>query len=308
MIGGFMKCLQTFLAASIGFMVGCPMVKANTETPRGVLNRKAGEAKFQLTRYQPSPDLAFFVLRHWMVQWDLRGQEPYVQENLPYPCVNMVIEKDKSSFYGVSKGKYASVLKDSGRVFGVKFRPGGFYPFVKTALSAFTDSAISFQQVFGVDGQALEDAVLSTEDVGQMITLAEDFLRQRLPEPDENVRLVNQIVDLIIADRQITKVDDLMARINLNKRTLQRLFSQYVGVSPKWVIQQYRLHEAAEQLVTDDAVDMPKIAHELGYFDQAHFIKDFKTTVGRTPAEYARQAASSPDDERPAHEERVGAV
>jgi AraC-like DNA-binding protein len=76
----------------------------------------------------------------------------------------------------------------------------------------------------------------------------------------------------------------------MGKRTLQRLFSQYVGVSPKWVIKRYRLHEAADQLGAGEVVDWAKLAVDLGYFDQAHFIKDFKTIVGQTPAEYAKRA------------------
>jgi len=76
---------------------------------------------------------------------------------------------------------------------------------------------------------------------------------------------------------------------------LQRLFSQYVGVSPKWVIQRYRLHEVAERLADDKAVDCTEMALDLVYFDQAHFIKDFKAIVGWTPAEYAKRVAEVPD-------------
>jgi AraC-like DNA-binding protein len=116
----------------------------------------------------------------------------------------------------------------------------------------------------------------------------EQFLRGRLPERDENVDLINQIVDRIIADPTIHKVDALADQFHLGKRTLQRLFSQYVGVSPKWVIMRYRLQEAAEQLAGGAVASWPKLALDLGYFDQAHFIKDFKLIVGQTPMEYAR--------------------
>jgi AraC-like DNA-binding protein len=57
--------------------------------------------------------------------------------------------------------------------------------------------------------------------------------------------------------------------------------------SPKWVIQRYRLHEAAERLDTA-ATDLSTLAHELGYADQAHFARDFKAAVGRPPASYLR--------------------
>jgi AraC-like DNA-binding protein len=83
-------------------------------------------------------------------------------------------------------------------------------------------------------------------------------------------------------------VDDVVNRMGLNKRSLQRLFSQYVGVSPKWVIKRDRLHEATEQLTSGSVVNWAKLAQDLGYFDQAHFIKDFKNIVGSTPAEYAK--------------------
>jgi AraC-like DNA-binding protein len=70
---------------------------------------------------------------------------------------------------------------------------------------------------------------------------------------------------------------------------LQRWFNEYVGVGPKWVINRYRLHEAIERLAGDLPVDWTQLALELGYFDQAHFIRDFKALVGVPPAAYVRQ-------------------
>jgi AraC-like DNA-binding protein len=72
-------------------------------------------------------------------------------------------------------------------------------------------------------------------------------------------------------------------------RSLQRLFREYVGVSPKWVLQRLRLHEAAERML--EGRDWAALALDLGYFDQAHFIHDFKAVTGRSPGEYAAQAA-----------------
>lgn len=73
------------------------------------------------------------------------------------------------------------------------------------------------------------------------------------------------------------------------ERTLPRLFRTYVvGVSPKWVIQSYGFHEALARLVAG-AFDGAALAQEPGYFDQAHFIRDFRALVGCTPAAYARR-------------------
>jgi AraC-like DNA-binding protein len=94
-------------------------------------------------------------------------------------------------------------------------------------------------------------------------------------------------------DRTLVRVDDLVDRHGMNKRTLQRLFARYVGVRPKWVIQRYRLHEAAERLAAG-GVDHAALASELGYSDQAHFARDFKAIVGLSPAVYERQALAAP--------------
>lgn len=96
------------------------------------------------------------------------------------------------------------------------------------------------------------------------------------------------MVAALVADREILKVEQLAERYGVSVRTLQRLFDRYVGVNPKGVIQRFRLHEAAEKIEQGEAVDWPALSVEMGYFDQAHFIKDFKAYIGKTPDEYMR--------------------
>jgi AraC-like DNA-binding protein len=264
------------------------MVKSILEKHSGILNPHAGERKFHLSRHPPAPDLAAWVERYWIVCWDLTGQPPYVQETLPNACINLVLEKGRSRIYGVARGKSARRLEGTGRAFGVKFRPGAFRSFVNWPISRLTGGSIRLRTVFGAEGESLEDEVLSRPDEGQMVEGFESFLRPRLPEADETITLINQVVDRIIEEREITRVEDLVGRFNLSARTLQRLFRQYVGVSPKWVIQCYRLLEVAQQLARGDALDWSRVALDLGYFDQAHFSKDFKAMVGVSPTDYAR--------------------
>jgi AraC-like DNA-binding protein len=258
------------------------------EETRGILNVKAGEKKFCLKRYMPAEDLSFFVERYWAVSWDLRGQEPFVQEVLPFPCVHLVFEEERSRIYGVETRRFTRLLEGEGRVFGIKFRPGGFYPFVKMPITRFTSTSVEFREVFGSQTWEVEENILKCGDEVEMKAVVEIFLHERLPEQDENVEEVNRMVNYIVEHREVTRVEDLVGAIGLNKRRVQRLFHQYVGVSPKWVIGRYRLHEAAERLAEGHSMDWTKLALDLGYFDQAHFIKDFKAMVGQTPGEYAR--------------------
>ncbi len=261
----------------------------------GILNPKAAETKFRLGLYQPSADLAFFVDSCWTVRWDLTNQPPFTQEVITYPCVNLVFERNNTRIWGVDSGKFARRLEGKGQVFGVKFRPGAFYPFLRSSVSALTDRSIFFSDFFGFSSVQLERQMLRLSDEA-MRDIVEHFLRERLTEPDPNVDLLNEIVACIRSDRSITRVDDVTARFGINKRSLQRLFTQYVGGSPKWLIQRCRLQEAADQLANGAALDCVRLALELGYFDQAHFIKDFKAMIGKSPAEYARTSATPAGD------------
>lgn len=260
----------------------------NTLDSKAILNVAAAEGHYRLTRHLPSPALSDFVQRYWIIEWDLRGQPPFAQETVPYYCVNLVFEADGGRIWGIPRSKFRRELTGTGRVFGIKFTPAGFHPFARQPVSRFTDSAVPVVEIFGVEAAGLE--LLSLPDPCQMIALAEHFLCQRQPADDPQVGFINRLIEYIAAHREITKVEDVAQISGVSKRGLQRLFNQYVGVSPKWVIRRCRLHEAVERLTQGEVNDWPQVALELGYFDQAHFIKDFKAVVGLTPAEYARQS------------------
>src|SRR4029077_5631115 len=175
-------------------------------------------------------------------------------------------------------------LEGQGGVFAVKFTPGGFHPFANVPVSRFTDDIVRLADVFGGDGDALDRAVLAATEDDPRIEAIERFLRDRAPGVDANVERASEIVYAIARDRRIVNVSELVRRFGLTTRTLQRLFAKYVGVSPKWVIQRYRLQEAAERIgQAGPSAGYAGLALELGYSDQAHFVRDFKAIVGVTP-------------------------
>ena len=268
------------------------MVRRKTEPPRGVLRTGvAQDGPYRHERYHPSADLEPWVEHYWTVEWDLRGSAPQRVETLPHPSVHLIFEADrKSRIAGPSRARFSRLLEGKGGVFAAKFKPAGFHAFVGIPISRFADKTILFREVFGPAGEELERAVLSRELDAERITLVEDFLRSRGPERDEDADRVSEMVYRVAGEAEIHRVEHLAARFGLNTRTLQRLFSKYVGVSPKWVIQRYRLHEAAERLAAGKSIDQAELALDLGYTDQAHFVRDFKSIVGVSPAAYARAA------------------
>ena len=259
-----------------------------TTSQRGVLNPQAAARHFRLTRYAPSPDLAHLVERFWFVEWHL--PEPFTQGVVTHPSVNLAFEPHYALVFGVVTGRSDHTIEGDGKVVGCKFRPGGFHPFVPVPAVSLTDRVVSLEDTFGDPGDLHERVIAARTDRAQ-IAVVEAFLRARLPAPDPQVEEVGRIVRLILGTRELLRVEQLVERTGLSSRALQRLFREYVGVSPKWVLQRVRLHEAAERIADDPRGDWAMLALDLGYFDQAHFIKDFKAVVGRAPAEYAAMCA-----------------
>ncbi len=192
-------------------------------------------------------------------------------------------EQGTSMVWGVHRSKFSRVLEGASFAFGVKFRPGAFRPFISHAVSLLTDRTVPAHAYFKQGLQWLEEVTLSCCSEEKRVHAAESFFRALLPRDDERMRSAMHLVDLTLHEKQIKTVDDLSIRAGLTKRTLQRLFREYVGVSPKWVIRRYRLHEVLEALQAGESVDWADLAVRLGYFDQAHLIRDFQVAVGNSP-------------------------
>ena len=126
-----------------------------------------------------------------------------------------------------------------------------------------------------------------------MIGCAEGLLCSVLPERDRMAEQAAALVSRITDDPALRRVDELSAASGMTARSLQRLFADYVGVSPKWVMRRARLHEAAERADSGDPIDWAELAADLGYADQAHLTRDFTATLGISPTRYARPQAST---------------
>jgi transcriptional regulator GlxA family with amidase domain len=107
--------------------------------------------------------------------------------------------------------------------------------------------------------------------------------------PDAYLDLLG-LVGAMIEDRELVRVDQVAALGGVSVRSLQRLFAGYVGVSPKAVLARYRLQDAAAAIDAGEVHDLAGLATSLGWFDQAHFSRDFRAVVGVTPSAYLQRA------------------
>jgi AraC-like DNA-binding protein len=234
-------------------------------------------ARYQRHAYhEPSPELAPWVERYWEARWDYA--EPYRQKIVPYPNVHLSFGEGRADVNGVCSGFQIKVLEGAAGVFGVAFRPGCFRPFLGASVATITDKVVPAADVFGPGVPRHADTV----------TL-ETFLLERLPKESSRAFEAAAIVEKVAADPAVTRVETLADEVGVSLRGLQRLFAEYVGIGPKWVIRRYRLREVTERMAAGGEIDWAALAADLGYADQGHFIRDFRNMFGEPPTAYARR-------------------
>jgi AraC-like DNA-binding protein len=261
---------------------------------RGVLRPEEAATRFRLARHSPSAALAPFVEYYWIPRWDLRGEPPYAQTILPHPNVHLVFEASGAGIFGVDRRLFTRSLSGLGLAFGVRFLAGCFRPFWQVPISQLTDRVVPAARLFGPQAERTRQAIMRArsgdEADARMIGYAEALLCSVRPERDPLAEQVAALVTRITADSGLRRVDQLSAASGMTARSLQRLFADYVGVSPKWVMRRARLHEAAERADSGDPVDWACLASDLGYADQAQLTRDFTATIGVSPTRYAAPA------------------
>ncbi|MFF2557039.1 helix-turn-helix domain-containing protein [Nocardia sp. NPDC058058] len=270
------------------------------ETAKGILRPREQIAASNHARLPAGEQVARYVEFYWSVHWDRTGLPPYSAEVLGFPVVNLTFENahDRRGGFvtGVWTSKYVRELAGVGDTFGVKFRSGGFGAFTGMDVGALRDTALPVTEVLP-DARGLAERVLATTDLEQRRNLVEDFLIEaidrRAVADDASYHLVLRIIDAMESDRELTRVDQVTELFDIPIRTLQRLFRRYVGVSPKWVLRRFRLQDGAHLLAQGRTSDLATLALDLGYFDQAHFSREFANEIGMPPLEYAKTSLPS---------------
>ncbi|HEY5352762.1 MAG TPA: helix-turn-helix domain-containing protein [Streptosporangiaceae bacterium] len=273
---------------------------------RGILDPWLLRQRLQLTRYPAGPALDGLIDRFWAVRWDLPPGTAHEQEVLTHPGANVSVghanaEPDlrqpgpvEACLYGVARGLSARVLVGQGWTVAALTRPGGLGAFISGSAAEFTDRVVPLGQAFGTDEAALLRQVAAEPDEAARVALLAAALEQVVdPERRLPAARVAEVARLAEVDRAVRRLGDLCERAGTGERTLQRMFLQYAGVSPTWVIRRYRLLEAAESVREGKPVSWAEIAAGLGYADQAHLTRDFRAAIGQTPAAYAESQSSA---------------
>lgn len=171
-------------------------------------------------------------------------------------------------------------------IFAARFHPGGFIPFATIPLSAMENRAVPLEELFGVSGVQLEKEIMQAVDTPGRIKIVTGFLGQKLDAPEAIDRAVQSGVSVLLQLNGQVSVDKLSRQININRRQLERRFAAAIGLSPKQLAKIMRLQATLKLLLSGQYSSLTELAYEGDYYDQAHFIKDFKEFTGMSPGKF----------------------
>lgn len=266
------------------------------EVPRGhpaaILRPTDAGAALSVDRIPASGPLAGLVDYHWYVGW--RTVEPHRQQVVPQPRVHVAAEDGRLLVHGISRSPFVRTLTGTGHTLGAAFHAGGFRPLLGRSVGSLTDRVVPAGELFDVDDRPVAERILGDGPVGDAVAALEGYLLSVVPGgrlvEDPVVAEVRALVAAAESDRGLTRAEQLADLAGVSLRSLQRRFTDYVGIGPKWVVGRFRILDAAAAAHGGERVDWAALATDLGFADQAHLTRAFTAVVGTPPATYQRDA------------------
>ena len=170
--------------------------------------------------------------------------------------------------------------------FVVRFHPNGFIPFTTMPIKAMEYRPIAISTLFGKEGAQLEEGILHAQTTTKRIQIAEDFLLARLTDEQTIDQIITSTVDTILATKGQISVAELSEQNQVHRRQLVRKFSSAIGLSPKQLSKTIRLQSTLKALLRKRPSKLTDLAYDNEYYDQSHFIKDFREFTGISPKEF----------------------
>jgi AraC-like DNA-binding protein len=250
--------------------------------------------------YEAAKELQAFIKCFWSLEAPAYPV-PEKQRIVPDGCMEMIfhcgdlyeqfldnetILQPRSFVFGQITRPLEIAPTGASNIIAARFLPDGFSPFNSMPLPEMENKAVSLDSLFSEDGLHLEKQVLAASTTSERIKIIETFLLNKLSTPEVTDRIAKQSVEILLQLNGQLSIDELAVQLKINRRQLERKFSSAIGLSPKQLAKVIRLQATLKMLEKRQFTSLTSLAYENGYFDQAHFIKDFKEFTGMSPGQF----------------------
>jgi AraC-like DNA-binding protein len=244
--------------------------------------------------YRPSTRLSDYVDSYWRFQ---NNDAHRAHRVLPDGCADILFlnpsEGDHELMVIGAMTKAAVFDLPKGQFVGVRFRPGMVAAFVRVPGTRMVDSLLPLEETWGPTAKQLAAELLDTESGPELAKSFESHLLAHLSTHFRTQPVLSPTQRALVWASQMhgrVRMDDLARLAGLSTRQFRRLCLDLTGLSPKYLCRAIRIRHAASQvLAANDGFS--SVALDCGYYDQAHFINEFRALVGLTPTEYRAATA-----------------
>ena len=251
--------------------------------------------------FTPHADLQDFVLAYWTLDFP-KAATPQINTIVPDGTMKMIFHYGDLYWHHPANGDRflqprcfligqltrPYVVEPAGDTgtFVVRFQPNGFLPFATVPIREIENQPVALSVLYGEAGRILEDRIINAHSTPERISIIEWFLRQRLADVDTIDRIIQSTVDTILETKGQISVTELSKKNHIHRRQLVRKFSKTIGLSPKQLSKTIRLQSTLKTLLNQEKLKLTHLAYDNEYYDQSHFIKEFKEFTGLSPKEF----------------------
>ncbi len=257
---------------------------------------------------EPAPPLNRLVESLWYA----RGTVPYTRERIaPTGSTVAVFVLGDAIVQTPERGE--PVETDQGFIVGPHDQPVWNEPTGETFAVGIVATSVGCRALFDLapaplrgtvgelgttwpEGLGLREQLVSAADPVAMLELIDDWLQTRAVPEEPNFDRCERAVALLV-ENPVRPIPEVAEEVEVSHAHLDRIFGTTIGLTPRTLARLLRLRRLLERLDVREQADWASLAHEYGWYDQAHFIRDFKRHTGVTPTQYvaAQLAAYGPD-------------
>jgi AraC-like DNA-binding protein len=248
---------------------------------------------------QPSQHLTGYVRFYWFVE----GNLPYVHHAFAYPCPEFIFCYKGHFKYSIKQGKdtiltstifgqtetfsRVTLNNEYFGIFGVHLYPHAFSQLFRLPANELSNHYATLNAVLGKDGEMLEEKVMLASNNTQRAKLVSDFLEARLKNVKTEHTSISSAITTIVNSYHASSVQALADTNFLSLRQFERRFKELSGFSPKSFLRIMRFNSVLKKDLQHKS--LTEMGIECGYYDQSHFIHDFKKFSGISPKEYFKK-------------------
>lgn len=268
------------------------LIKPKLYRPLQMAIRPTDHSEAVYMEFAPVRVLQNYVYCYWMIQTKVQDSGPFLYHIMADGCVDLLLNCSNSEplkLAGTAEKSGFVAIKAQTEYFGIRFFPGCIHYFLKVSAKEVANQEIPCEDIWGNRLASVEYRLKSADSIDERITLTTAFLLECLESGKRELdqRLFHALDIIYQRKGQLSVEKD--ASVGISPRHLRRIFDRYIGTSPKKFSKIIRFQSVLRHMMLNP-IEFSKCGYlDFGYFDQPHFIREFKSLSGVTPGVLRQQ-------------------